>query len=91
MSLLLKVGAYFFAFTFLFKIGLHIYIDYVNGGKVFLGPNEFLPVNYFLPYYSEVEKRYQRWKWVCNFLYKVSIVSLVVIVIIAILRKFLNP
>jgi hypothetical protein len=91
MGTILKVGAFVFAFSFLLKIILHIYIDYSNGRRVYLGPNEFLPIGYFLPYYSEVDKQYQKWKWVCNFLYKLSIVTIIAIAIVALLRKFLTP
>jgi hypothetical protein len=69
-----------FIFSILGKLFLHFYLDSKKNKSIDFVPG-FTPFSYFFFYFEDVNKKYKNQKVVCNALWVISIILLILILI----------
>lgn len=63
---------------FISKIGLQAYIEFRHGRLNSLSGEALFFAKYVKPYRAEVQAEYKLWKFMCNFLLRLVVVSFII-------------
>ena len=73
------------AFSLIAKILIHADLDKKHKRFEGLGPPGMLNPYYFIPYWNDVEQRFQKQKNVCNLLYYAALISIALVVLYSVI------